>query len=153
MAKKSNLAVVQDQPEEININSIVEVQQEEPEQPKGKHPGGRPKKYNKQQIAELVQKFAAYIEETEMPIIAEFSYQNSIGKDVMYDYEEFSELTKKAIAKKEAYLEKAGLHNKVNNAMAIFSLKQLGWRDREPEAKGDTVINVTLPNSVKKYAK
>jgi hypothetical protein len=33
------------------------------------------------------------------------------------------------IAKKEGALERMALEGKVNTSMAIFSLKQLGWKD------------------------
>jgi len=33
--------------------------------------------------------------------------------------------------KKEAQLEKLGAFNVINSTMAIFSLKQLGWRDKQ----------------------
>ena len=91
---------------------------------------GRPQKYDDAHIAELVEKFRKYIEETELPIIAEFAYQNEIDRTFLYDRPEFSTLIKKAVAKKEATLERKTLSGEYNPTMAVFSLKQLGWRDR-----------------------
>lgn len=108
-------------------------------QDKPKHPGGRPRKYNDDQVKEIVDKLTKYIDNTDMPIIAEFSYKNDVLRDDLYDYPEFSILLKKLISKKETYLESQGLLGKVNPTMAIFSLKQLGWSDRReisgPEGK------------------
>lgn len=93
-------------------------------------PGGRPRKYNKQEVQELIQKFEEYIKKTTVPIISEFAYKNNILRESLYDYPEFSTVLKKAIDKKTANLEIGALGNKINTAMAIFSLKQLGWSDK-----------------------
>ena len=91
---------------------------------------GRPQKYDDAFVAELAKKFERYIEETELPIIAEFAYQNGVTKQLLYEREEFSTLIKMAIAKKEATLERKTLTGEYNPTMAVFSLKQLGWRDK-----------------------
>jgi hypothetical protein len=106
---------------------------------------GRPKEYTDEKIKEINDKLEKYIKETEIPIIAEFAYLNDIRKATLYDHEGFSYSIKKCIAKKEAMLEKKGLNGEINTAMAIFSLKQLGWRDRqEIETVGETIIKVDL---------
>ena len=92
---------------------------------------GRPRTFTDEQVAEIRDKLVQYIATTEIPIVAEFAYQNDINRQILYDYPEFSTLTKKLIAKKEAQLERKGLMNEVNSTMAIFSLKQLGWRDKQ----------------------
>ena len=92
---------------------------------------GRPRTFTDEQVAEIREKLVQYIATTEIPIVAEFAYQNDINRQILYDYPEFSTLTKKLIAKKEAQLERKGLMNEVNSTMAIFSLKQLGWRDKQ----------------------
>ena len=91
---------------------------------------GRKRKYNSKEVQELVNKLDQYINETDIPILAEFAYQNDITRQTLYDYAEFSTLIKKAIDKKEAQLEKLTLMGKVNTTMAVFSLKQLGWKDK-----------------------
>lgn len=96
-----------------------------------KHPGGRPRKYTPAQVEEIRKKFQEYIDSSQMPIIAEFSYKNDVLRDDLYKYPEFFTLIKRAIGKKEAFLEAASLAGKVNTTQAIFSLKQLGWRDRQ----------------------
>lgn len=104
---------------------------------------GRPPKVPEADMPELVQKFADYIDSTDIPIIAEFAYKNGFGKDYIYDRAEFSELRKRCIAKKEAALEIGTLRGELNPAMAIFSLKQMGWRDKqEVEHSGETGVRI-----------
>lgn len=93
--------------------------------------GGRPRNLSAEQVANLLQKFEQYINETDIPIIAEFAYQNEINRQTLYDYDEFSTLIKICIDKKEAQLERKALQGEVNPTVAIFSLKQLGWKDRQ----------------------
>jgi len=113
-----------------------------------KNKGGRPVSvWTPEKIEDTRKKLEEYVEETQMPIIAEFAYQNNIIREELYDHTVFSTLLKRAIAKKETFLEKAGLANKVNNAMAIFSLKQLGWRDmikQEIEVEVQGALNKKL---------
>jgi hypothetical protein len=92
---------------------------------------GRPPKVKEADMPELVAKFKQYIEETDIPIIAEFAYQNGFGKQYFHEREEFSNLIKMAIAKKEAALERGTLTGTLNPTMAVFSLKQLGWTDKQ----------------------
>ncbi len=79
----------------------------------------------------MAKEFEKYIEETDIPIIAEFAYQHNVYHEFFYDHDEFSTLLKKARDKKIAQLEKLALEGKVNVTMAIFSLKQLGWTDKK----------------------
>ena len=105
--------------------------------------GGRPRKWTPAKRKELLELFHKYIEETEIPVIAEFAYLNWISLQKLYEFDEFRESLKIAITKKQANLEKGGLGNKINTTMAIFSLKQLGWSDNQfpagllPTAPGD----------------
>lgn len=107
---------------------------------KEKNLGGRPRIFTTELMAELRDKFANYIEENEIPILAEFCYKNDIPKSHIYELEGFTNLIKKCLAKKEAALEKKALGNEVNVTMAVFSLKQLGWSDRQ-EQKIDMNLN------------
>lgn len=92
---------------------------------------GRPPKVKEVDMPELVRKFEEYIATTDIPIIAEFAYQNGFGKDYIYDRAEFSELRKRCMAKKEAALERGSLTGTLNPTQAIFSLKQMGWTDKQ----------------------
>lgn len=95
-----------------------------------KRGAGRPPTYTDSDIAELVDKFRKYIDETDVPIIVEFCYQNEIDKTLIYDKPEFATLRKKCVMKKEAALERGALTGVLEKTTAIFSLKQLGWKDK-----------------------
>lgn len=106
-------------------------------------PAGRPRKYSKQFLEDLAKEFEKYIDNTEIPIIAEFAYQHNVSHQFFYDYDEFSALLKKARNKKIAQLEKLALEGKINVTMAIFSLKQLGWTDKKDiDLQGSMVFKV-----------
>jgi hypothetical protein len=108
-------------------------------------------KESKEYRVKLLQKFYQYIEDNEMPIIQEFCYKNDVLREQLYSYasqhqDGWSSALKKAISKKESYLERNLIANKVSVPGAIFSLKQIGWRD-DPQLnvnKGDSIsIEVT----------
>jgi hypothetical protein len=90
---------------------------------------GRPKKYTKKVLMELCEKLNKYIDDEDIPILAEFAYQNNVHRQRLYEYPELADTIKRCIEKKEANLEKFGLTGEINTTMAIFSLKQLGWND------------------------
>lgn len=96
---------------------------------------GRPPKVPEPDMPALVDKFAQYIEDTDIPIIAEFAYQNDLTKVYMSERKEFSNLIKKCLQKKESALERGMLTNTLNVTGAIFSLKQpgIGWTDSRQE--------------------
>ena len=83
----------------------------------------------------LIQKLNEYIDHADVPIIAEFCYQHGIRRQNLYDIattnQELDDSIKRCIEKKEAQLEKKALAGEVNPIFAIFSLKQLGWTDRQ----------------------
>ncbi len=101
--------------------------------------GGRPREYDRDALAIL---FAKYIADTEIPIAAEFAANQGFGKQILYNFADaeprFYDLLTRCVSKKEAALERQALAGAVNCSMAIFSLKQLGWTDRnESTLKGD----------------
>lgn len=75
-----------------------------------------------------------YIASHELPIFKECCVENNWCHDYIYQMaeknEELSSTIKKLSAKKEVELEKGGLTGKYNKTMAVFSLKQLGWKDK-----------------------
>ena len=105
----------------------------------------RPRSRTQTQDEQLFDRFKKYIDNTTLPIIAEFAYMNDIERQYLYDNQMFSTLLKKCIAKKEANLEKGALTGKLNPSMAIFSLKQIGWKDKQAdELQQQPVINISL---------
>lgn len=85
-------------------------------------------------VQDLYDKFEKYLSENEIPIIKKFTSSYPISYTYFYkladDNPELKDTIKRAIEKKEAGLEDGALNNKVNVSMAIFSLKQLGWKDK-----------------------
>lgn len=81
----------------------------------------------------LIQDIVEYTNNNDYPILKELCYQ----KHYNYDYimqmqrndEELSQSIKELLYKKEAYLEREGIKGNIAQTMAVFTLKQLGWRD------------------------
>lgn len=99
---------------------------------KSKNPVGAPRKHDREALRV---KFLKYIEESDIPTIAGFAYSVGIGRQQVYEYPELADAIKRCIAKKEDILERGALTGQFNASMAIFSLKQIGWKDKadEPE--------------------
>lgn len=94
-----------------------------------KNKGGRPVVYTVEKLKEIERKIIEYTDNTDVPKIAEFSYLNNIMREELYKHPQLNYSLKRLLAKKETALEELGLEK--NNTMAIFSLKQLGWRDNQ----------------------
>jgi hypothetical protein len=100
-----------------------------------RHGPGRPPRSDR---PELLRKFSEYIDSTDIPVIAQFAYQNDVGTDQLYGWPEFASAVERARNKKEGNLEIKALYGEINARVAIFALKQLGWSDRgEQTLKGD----------------
>lgn len=93
----------------------------------------RPAKVN---IDDLINDVDEYIETAEPPIVAEYAHMHGITRHYLYmladKHPELLNTLKKITEAKEIKLEKNGMNGKYNSTMAIFSLKQLGWRDSAP---------------------
>lgn len=100
----------------------------------------RPREYDREALAHA---FEQYISDTELPIVAEFAYLNDVPRETLYTWDEFQTLLKRCIAKKEAALERGMYAEDINVTAAIFSLKQLGWKDKI-EHSGDKNAPVAL---------
>lgn len=87
--------------------------------------------WTKKKVEEVKGQMDDYIEKTAIPIFAEFAYQNDYNRSQLYQIEGLSNTIKKMMLKKEAQLEKMALAHKAPTAMCIFSLKQLGWTDKQ----------------------
>lgn len=86
----------------------------------------RPREWDR---AELLEQFEQYIESTDIPIVAQFADSAGIDRQRLYEWDEFKDALKRCVQRKEAQLEFMALSGRVNCTMAIFSLKQLGWKD------------------------
>lgn len=93
---------------------------------------GRPPKVN---IEDLINDVDDYIEKAEPPIVAEYAHLHGITRCYLYQLAEnnpdLSNTIKRISEAKEIKLEKNALNGKYQHTMAIFSLKQLGWRDTQ----------------------
>lgn len=87
------------------------------------------KKNSEEKNKEILGKLEKYIEQTDIPILAEFCYLNDIRRTFLYENQLMSNAIKKLIEKKESQLERKALNKEIDKTMAIFSLKQLGWKD------------------------
>jgi len=92
----------------------------------------RPKKYNPLEISKIIE---VYTKNEDIPIFKEVCYLNKWNWKYMYELAntctELSDSIKMLMQKKEVQLEKLGLYNVLNSSVAIFSLKQLGWKDKQ----------------------
>jgi hypothetical protein len=95
------------------------------------HAGGPKPKYTKKVIKELKANIDAYTITEDIPILKEICFRLHVPSKHVYDFPELSDSIKRLIDKKEAMLERKALEGKVDKTMAIFSLKQLGWKDRQ----------------------
>jgi hypothetical protein len=99
-----------------------------------KHPGGRPKQFNTEDI---VKSLEAFISQNDEPLIQEFILNYGISPSRFYylakDNPELSDTIKKAINKQELYLIKKTEAGAINPIFAIFRLKQkqFGWTDKQ----------------------
>lgn len=103
------------------------------------------RKYSPEDIQRIRDAMELYIQNTDIPIVSEFAYQIKVRRAYLYENENFQDLMENLLAKKEAQLEKLSLFNVVNATMAIFSLKNMGWSDRqdiEVSGKGGEAIKV-----------
>jgi len=83
-----------------------------------------------ERIAEVVAMMDEYTESNQVPILAEFAYKHKLSRQSMYEITGLSDAIKRMTTKKEAELEKGALSGQLNVTMAIFSLKQMGWKDK-----------------------
>ena len=100
---------------------------------------GRPPKVK---VKDLINDVDDYIAHSDPPIVAEYAHLHGITRSYLYQLaaaEEkkgnngLSNAIKKISEAKEIRLEQGGLTGEYKPNMAIFSLKQLGWRDEVTE--------------------
>jgi hypothetical protein len=111
-------------------------------------------KYAPDLMAEAVESYLAEcLKRRKVPIFKEvtvkqnWTYMNAERLRSKEGYEAYAEAVNKLFDAKEYMLERLGLDGKVDKTMAIFSLKQLGWKDQqsmEIGASKDNQINITL---------
>jgi len=95
-------------------------------------------KYKTENLVALLDK---YTNDTDIPILKEVCYQNYLNYDTIMKYQRTDELLmqsiKRLLDKKESQLERKGLNKEIDRTVAIFSLKQLGWKDKQEISFGE----------------
>ena len=87
--------------------------------------------YTPKRIAEIKKAMNKYIDESAIPILAEFAFNNDIRRQTLYEIPELADTTKRMMEKKEFQIEKMAITGEINTAFSIFSLKQMGWSDKQ----------------------
>ena len=120
---------------------------------------GRPRKIDYKKI---VSDADDYIAKADPPIVAEYAHMHGITRQYLYELadreksngnSEISDTIKKISEAKEIILERKGLSGDYNATMSVFSLKQLGWKDRQEIvdetalAKLDQILEETKHNA------
>ena len=110
--------------------------------PTKKLPNGTDK-YN---IENMCKKIDEYINKNKngVPILKECCLLNDWPYDYVMQLQRENPLlaqsTKKLLSWKEVNLEKFALTGKVEKTMAIFSLKQLGWKDKQDNDENEDML-------------
>lgn len=94
-------------------------------------------------IADIRKAFEKYVDETALPIVCDFAVKHGVSRTVL-DRPELKAVKEKCLMKKEAALETGGLEGTKNATMAIFSLKQLGWKDKIETTNEHTIQGIRL---------
>ena len=101
-------------------------------------------------LNELVAAANHYADTAPIPIVKEFALQVGYAREYLYELASLHpksglrEALQRIIDQKEIILEKGALTGALDRSMAIFSLKQIGWRDQPPERKNDDKIDALL---------
>lgn len=104
---------------------------------------GRPPKVN---IDDLIADADDYIQSANPPIVAEYAIMHGITRQYLYELakkednegrHDLSDTIKKITDSKAILLERNALLGKYNPTMAIFSLKQIGWKDKPDDSEDD----------------
>lgn len=101
----------------------------------------RPRRKSDKQLIDDVDKYLKEVEENdEIPQVIRFARRNGMTKQALYYRAQMSQelldSIKRIVEEKELILEEGALKGKYQPSVAIFSLKQLGWRDK-PEVKSE----------------
>lgn len=95
----------------------------------------RPVEYTDEVIKWICGSMEKYTQETPIPKFAEFCFINELSREYLYEIarsnKELSYNIKRLFLKKETALENGILSQTVNVTGGIFSLKQLGWSDKQ----------------------
>ncbi len=111
-----------------------------------KHPGGRPKKFTKKKVKELITKLNEYIDKKDIPKVEEFCFYNDISKDRIYHIPEFSYALARLKLKQCFVLQENALFRKTDVRFTKFMLiNNHKWADKqEMQIDSKNKINVKV---------
>jgi hypothetical protein len=104
---------------------------------------GRPPKVK---VKDLIDDADEYIKTADPPIVAEYAIMHGITRQYLYELAKreegegrtaLSDTIKKISDSKAIMLERKALLGEYSSSMAIFSLKQLGWKDKPDDQEDD----------------
>lgn len=93
------------------------------------------------------------IRKKKVPILKEvvvkmgWNYDTVMGLERKEGWEQLRESISRLVNTKEYMLERLALDGKITNTMAVFSLKQLGWKDQQTmdvQSSNGKAIKITL---------
>jgi hypothetical protein len=112
---------------------------------KNKPGAGRPRKWNADKLAEGLEKYTLekFNNPKEYPILKEFCFIEGVLYDTLSEISKKNEKLFRAIKRcmmaKEIKVEQLTSRKRIDNSFGIFTLKQMGWSDKQD-------ISLTGPN-------
>ena len=112
---------------------------------------------SKYDIETLCKQMEEYTMSTEIPILKEFAFNNRLDYGYLVNLRDhaankgdnrLSESISRLLCKKEFMLEKLAVREQINVSFAVFSLKQLGWREKQELELGANTVNKLKINLV-----
>lgn len=102
----------------------------------------RPKKISDEALIADVDAYIAYTRKNDLiPNIIRFAQRNGLTRQTLHTRgkknPELYDAIKRIVEEKEVVLEEGALTGKYAQTMAIFSLKQIGWRDKPDDVEED----------------
>lgn len=111
-------------------------------------------KYVQEEMCERLNDYTdTCIRKKKVPILKEvvvkmgWNYDTVMGLERKEGWEQLSEAINRLVNTKEYMLERLALDGKITNTMAVFSLKQLGWKDQQTmdvQSSNNKAIKITL---------
>ena len=92
----------------------------------------------------IVKAFIDYTLNTEMPTLAEFCSDTFLPPSTLKTWPDFIKALEIAKAKSEAHIFKQAIDKQMPIPIAIFALKQYGWKDKPEEVESKVAVQVNL---------
>lgn len=105
-------------------------------------------KYDCEKMCEIIEDYLQHcISHKKVPVFKEITVKQKWNYSYVWQlkdkegYEDLKETIQRLIDAKEWMLESLGLTGKIDRTMAVFSLKQLGWKDNQIVDIGENAAN------------